>query len=78
LNDPQASSQANLLKQNLAAGAIQRLNFEGQQVLSQKAHKVSTKKPKGAAIHCVFGKSIPEELKDAMIVLLLTPYEQKD
>ncbi|MBI3346975.1 MAG: hypothetical protein HY020_07160 [Burkholderiales bacterium] len=72
IQDAQASSQAGLLKQNLAAGAVQRLNFEGQG-LSQKWHKVSMKKPK-ASIHCVFGKSIPEDMKDAMIVLLLTPY----
>ena len=71
--DPQTHSQANLLKQNLTAGAVQRLSFEGQTMMSQKWHKVTMKKPK-AAIHCVFGKSIPEDLKEAMIVLLLVPY----
>lgn len=37
--------------------------------------KVSLKKP-SATIHCVFDRAIPKDLMDAMIVLLLTPYEQ--
>ncbi|WP_319244036.1 hypothetical protein [uncultured Propionivibrio sp.] len=77
--DSQASSQANLLKQHLAAGTMQRVGFEvGQNKaasLGQPWKKASLKKP-SAAIHCVFDKTIPKDLTDAMIVLLLTPYEQ--
>lgn len=78
LGDAQASSQANLLKQHLAAG-IQRVGFEsGDQIkasLGQAWRKASLKKPT-TAIHCVFNKTLPKDLTDAMIVLLLTPYEQ--
>ena len=71
-SDAQTTSQSNLLKQNLAVSAVQRLKFEDQG-LSPKWTKVSLKKPK-ATVHCVFGKSIPEDLKDHMIVLFLVPY----
>jgi hypothetical protein len=70
--DAQTTSQSNLLKQNLAVSAVQRLKFEDQG-LSPKWTKVGLKKPK-VTVHCVFGKSIPEELKDHMIVLHLVPY----
>lgn len=80
LSDVQASNQANLLKQNLAAGTVQRVSFgAGQQIadsFGQSWRKVNLKKP-SAAIHCVFDKSMPKDLTDAMIVLLLTPYDQK-
>lgn len=79
LADPQASSQASLLKQHLAAGTVQRVGFEaGKQIaesLGQLWRKASLKKP-SATIHCVFDKAMPKDLTDAMIVLLLTPYEQ--
>ena len=80
LADAQASSQANLLKQHLAAGTMQRVSFEsGDQIkasLERTWRKASLKKP-STAIHCVFDKTIPKDLTDAMIVLLLTPYEQQ-
>lgn len=70
--DAQTTSQSNLLKQNLAVSAVQRLKFEDQG-LSPKWTKVGLKKPK-VTVHCVFGKSIPDDLKDPMIVLFLVPY----
>lgn len=70
--DPQTKSQSNLLKQNLTVSAVQRLKFEDQG-LSPKWTKVGLKKPK-ATVHCVFGKSIPDDLKDPMIALFLVPY----
>lgn len=80
LADAQASSQASLLKQHLAAGTVQRVGFEaGKQIaesLGQLWRKASLKKP-SATIHCVFDKAMPKDLTDAMIVLLLTPYEQQ-
>jgi hypothetical protein len=80
LPDSQASSQANLLKQHLAAGTVQRLSFESadqiKASLGRLWRKASLKKP-SAAIHCVFDKTMPKDLTDAMIVLLLTPYEQQ-
>lgn len=80
LADGQASSQANLLKQHLAAGTVQRVSFEsGDQIkasLGRAWRRASLKKPP-TAIHCVFDKTIPKDMTDAMIVLLLTPYEQK-
>lgn len=79
LSDNQASSQANLLKQNLAAGSVQRVSFGAAQQIAdsfgQPWRKVILKKP-AAAIHCVFDKTMPKDLTDAKIVLLLTPYEQ--
>lgn len=79
LSDVQASSQANLLKQHLAAGTVQRVGFEAQQQIAasigQTWRKASLKKP-AATIHCVFGKTMPPDLTDAMLVLLLIPYEQ--
>jgi hypothetical protein len=80
LADAQASSQGNLLKQHLAAGTMQRVSFEsGDQIkasFERTWRKASLKKP-STAIHCVFDKTIPKDLTDAMIVLLLTPYEQQ-
>ena len=80
LPDSQASSQANVLKQHLVAGTVQRVGFEvGQNKAASLGllwRRVSLKKP-SAAIHCVFDKTIPKDLTDAMIVLLLTPYEQQ-
>ncbi|MEW6343184.1 MAG: hypothetical protein AB1704_21195 [Pseudomonadota bacterium] len=79
LSDAQASSQASLLKQHLTAGTVQRVSFEaGSQIAAsfgQLWRKASLKKPT-VAFHCVFDKTIPSDLTDAMIVLLLTPYEQ--
>jgi len=79
LSDVQASSQANLLKQNLAAGTVQRVSFgAGQQIadsFGQPWRKVNLKRP-SAAIHCVFDKVMPKNMNDAMIVLLLTRYDQ--
>jgi len=78
LPDAQAASQAKLLKEHLAAGTVQRVGFEAaQQIaasLGQLWRKATLKKPQ-AALHCVFDKAIPSDLTDAMIVLLLTPYE---
>lgn len=80
LPDAQASGQASVLKQHLTAGTVQRLGFEvGQnkaENLGRVWRKANLKTPK-AAIHCVFDKTIPKELTDAMIVLLLTPYDQE-
>jgi len=80
VSDFQASSQAALLKQHLDAGTVQRVNLAavGQQAresLGQRYRKASLKNP-SIAIHCVFDKTIPADLTDAMIVLLLTSYEQ--
>lgn len=80
LPDAQASNQADVLKQHLAAGTVQRLNFEvGQNKAASLGllwKKANLKKPTGA-IHCVFDKTIPKDLTDAMAVLLLTPYDRQ-
>lgn len=80
LPDAQASGQADVLKQHLAAGTVQRVGFEvGQNKAANLGlvwRKANLKKPT-AAIHCVFDKTIPKDLTDAMTVLLLTPYDQQ-
>lgn len=80
LLDAQATSQANLLRPHLAAGTIQRMAFEaGEKIAENFAQpwRKATLKKSGVAIHCVFEKTIPKDLTDAKIVLLLTPYEQQ-
>ncbi|MBI5921284.1 MAG: hypothetical protein HY847_06495 [Betaproteobacteria bacterium] len=80
LPDAQASSQNGLLMQHLTAGTAQRVCFEsGDQIkasLGRLWRKASLKGPP-VAIHCVFDKTIPKDLTDAKIVLLLTPYKQQ-
>lgn len=77
LSDAQASSQKDLLKQHLTAGTIQRMGFEsGDQIKASlgRLWRKATIKGLAVAIHCVFDKTIPKDLTDAKIVLLLTPY----
>jgi hypothetical protein len=80
LSDAQASSQTKLLMQHLTAGTVQRVCFEsGDQIkasLGRLWRKASLKGPP-VAIHCVFDKTIPKDLTDAKIVLLLTPYHRQ-
>jgi hypothetical protein len=76
LEDSQAASQAKLFIENLNAGPVQRLALEagqGEQGLIQLTRRASMAKPK-LALLVVFSKTVPPELKNEPLVLLLTPY----